>query len=152
MSHRLGLLDKRHWKYLRMDHLNFTDSDPEQHATDGDVEWKRKFDAWNSRLRARQVALKAAAAGPAPYVVQVSLGVLFAFGPLSSWTNFVVLWFLAVALAGIYIALVGYGSAWVAHRFAYGTTVPVERLARGLVWTANLTLWGWGLVGLFSTR
>jgi len=65
-----------------MDHLNFTDSDPEQYATDDDVEWKCKFDAWISRLRARQVALKVAAAGPAPYVVLTSIGVLFGFGQL----------------------------------------------------------------------
>ncbi len=63
-----------------MDHLNFTDSDPEQHATDADVEWKCQFDAWTSRFRARQVALKAAAAGPAPYVVLASIGVLFGLG------------------------------------------------------------------------
>ena len=135
-----------------MNHLNFTDSDPRQGATDADVEWKCEFDAWTSRLRARQVALKAAAVGPAPYVVLISVMVLLGFGRLSDLIATVIVWFTTIVLAGAYIALVGYGSAWVAHRFAYGTLVPVERLARCLVWTANLTLWGWGLVGLLSTQ
>ena len=134
-----------------MNHLNFTDSDPRQGATDADVEWKCEFDAWTSRLRARQVALRAAAVGPAPYVVLISVMVLFGLGQFSDLIATVMMWFSTIALAGAYIAIVGYGSAWVAHRFAYGTTVPVERLARCLVWTANLTLWGWGLVGLLST-
>ena len=134
-----------------MDDFNFTNANRGQHATDDDVEWKCKYDAWTSRLRARQVALKAAAAGPAPYVVLASILVLFGFGQLSDLIAILILWFSTVALAGAYITLVGFGSAWVAHRFAYGTTVPVERLARCLVWTANLTLWGWGLVGLLST-
>ena len=135
-----------------MDHLNFTESDPGQRATDADVEWKCQFDAWTSRLRARQVAFKAAVAGPAPYVVLISIGVLLGFGQLSDLFAIVIVWFSTIALAIAYIALVGESSAWVAHRFAYGTTVPVERLARCLVWTANLTLWGWGLVGLLSTQ
>ena len=135
-----------------MDDFNFTDSDPRQVATDADVEWKCEFDAWTSRLRARQVALRAAAVGPAPYVVLISVMVLFGLGQFSDLIATVMMWFSTIALGGAYIAIVSYGSAWVAHRFAYGTTVPVERLARCLVWTANLTLWGWGLVGLLSTQ
>ena len=136
-----------------MNHLNFTDSDPRQVATDADVEWKCEFDAWTSRLRARQMALKSAAAGPAPYVVLISVGVLLGLGlgPLRDLIALLLVWFSTIALAGAYVAIVGYGSAWVAHHFAYDTTVPVERLTRCLVWTANLTLWGWGLVGLLST-
>ncbi len=134
-----------------MDDFNFTSANRGQHATDDDVDWKCKFDAWTSRLRARQVALKAAAAGPAPYVVLASFGVLLGFGSLRDLIAMFIVWFSTIVLAGAYVALVGYGSAWVAHRFAYGTAVPVERLALALVWTANFTLWGWGLVGLLST-
>ena len=138
-----------------MDDFNFTNANRGQQATDDDAEWKCQFDAWTSRLRARQVALKVAAAGPAPYVVLASiwvlLWVLLGFGQLSDVIAILILWFSTIVLAGAYVAIVGYGSAWAAHRFAYGTTVPVERLALCLVWTANLTLWGWGLVGLLST-
>ena len=41
---------------LRMDDFNFTNANRGQQATDDDVEWKCQFDAWTSRLRARQVA------------------------------------------------------------------------------------------------
>ncbi len=135
-----------------MDHFNFIDADPRPHATDDEVERKYKFEVWVNRHCARQEALKAAAAGPAPYVVLISFLVLFGLGQLSDVIAMLIVWFSTIALAGAYIVIIGYGSAEVAHRFAYGTTVSVVRLARGLVWIANLSLWGWGVVGLFATE
>ena len=136
-----------------MNHLNSIEAESDQRAKDVDVEWKCKFDVWVSRYRARKAALPTAAAGPAPYVALVSVGgVLTLAGPFGDLFAIFIMWFSTLVLSGAYIVIVGYGSVWIAHRFAYGTTVPVEHLARGLVWTANLSLWGWGLVGLLFTR
>ena len=139
--------------------VHHDDDSPERHDpvpfSEAELEWR--FRCRNSLEGARRCAMRTALLGP---LLLMAMLVVMAIGqredqPLTMTQRSVILVtaLLVVVLIGIiYSFVVGVVSGSIAHRFAFETTIPVSRLAIVLAWVANLSLWGWSLVGLLSSR
>lgn len=127
------------------------DDGADQHRGSSSAEREREFltPAQRSRIEATRAAKLAALFGPPPYYVLAVLDAVTHHKPqglaLLLVMCLIILFWICV-LEVLYVLVVGNLCGELSHKIAFGTSIPVRRMAIALTWVANLSVWGWILV------
>jgi hypothetical protein len=104
-------------------------------------------------------ALKIAVIAPLPFILFVVAGSMMrkmsgeqtSFDARVAFAVDALIW--TISFGSFYACLASLACGWLAHRVAFGTFVPVQRLSIALAWVANLSLWGWiAIVAITDSR